>query len=981
MPVTDGRLDEGATTDPTFRILGPLEVVTPDAGRSEVPPGRHQIVLAALLLEANRVVRVDQLIDAIWYDDPPATARAQVQICVSGLRTYLSKLDAGAAIVTRPPGYVLLVPKEQFDVHVFTDLMAASDVLARAGRTDEASRSIRQAIDLWRGPALNGTTSRVLQTRATQLDEKRLNAIEAYAELELSLGRHHQLIDEISGLVDEHPLRERLRGQLMLALYRSGRQADALRAFRDGREVLVDQLGLEPSAELRAIEHAILAGDPHLSPDPPPPPAPVAVTALPATPHLLPPDIVDFTGRADLIERVETRLRDGGPRTIPAVVLIGKPGVGKTSLAIRLGHRLRDTRYPDGQLYADLGGTRTEPSTVIDVLGRFLRALGIPGPAIPDSADDRAEMYRDLLADKRILVVLDDAETESQVRPLLPSGAGCGLVVTSRTRMTGLAGAAVVEVDVMDEEQSLCLLREVIGDERVDEEPAAAAALIRLVGGLPLALRIVAARLAARPHWSLAWMRERLADERRRLDELAHGELMVRASLAMSYDGLDADARRLVRILSALDAVSFPVWVGAALLDVDLFRAGDLLEVLVDVQMLEIAALDLDGSPRYKFHDIIRLFAREQLELHETPESRRADLRRVAGGWLTMAREAHRRIYGGDFTVLHGDEPGWTPPPSYTDHVLTDPLRWFEAERANLCAAVAQSAASGLDELSWDLAVALVTLFESRCYFEDWERTHAQALAAVEATGNDRGIAALMCSLASLHLSRSRLDAAEQMIGPALTRFETLGDVRGGALARRNLALLHHMRGDDAAAAAAYDGALADFAASGDPIGQAHVLSQIAQIALDAGDHDGAGVHLGAALEICRGIGTRRVEVQVRYRLSGLLLLQGRHEEAGDILADLLDVVRDGRDIVGEGRVLHRLGVAKALLGRTEEGGRLLREALVARQQIMDHEGVADVRADLARFALSAEMIDEVSSDMRLDVSVERRAADPARLS
>jgi DNA-binding SARP family transcriptional activator/tetratricopeptide (TPR) repeat protein len=949
-PVADGSID-ATLAGPMFRILGPLDVSTIAADQPDIPPGRHQTVLAALLLEANRVVRVDQLIDTIWYDDPPVTARAQVQICVSGLRSYLGRLDTTAVIVTRPPGYLLTVPKAQLDAHLFTDLVASSDAFARAGQPAEASAAIRRAIELWRGPSLSGTTSRVLQTKAAQWDEKRLNAIETYAELELSLGRHHQLIDEIRGLVDENPLREHLRGQLMLALYRSGRQADALRTYRDGREVIVDQLGIEPSAELRALEHAILRGDEQLLPSPLAAPAPTAAETA-TVPRELPLDIVDFTGRTDLITRVGDRLLATGPRETPVIVLTGKPGVGKSSLAIRTAHRLVQTRYPDGQLFADLGGTRTEPVTSADILGRFLRALGVPGPAIPDSVDDRATMYRGLLGHRHMLVVLDDAANEAQVRPLLPGGDSCGVIVTSRTRLTGLAGAAVIEVDVMDEEQSLHLLREIIGEERVAGEPAAASALIRLVGGLPLALRVVAARLAARPHWSLAWMRERLADERRRLDELTHGELMVRASLAMSYDGLDPGARRLLRMLSGLDTSSFPVWVAAAMLDVDQFEASDLLELLVDVQMLEIAALDLNGSPRYKFHDIIRLFAREQWELHDSPESRRADVRRVAGGWLAMAREAHRLIYGGEFTVVRGAEVGWMPPASYADQVLVDPLRWLEAERANLCAAVGQSAAAGLDELSWDLAVALVTLFESRCYYEDWERTHSQALVATRAAGNHRGVAALTCSLASLHLSRGRLDAAEELIVPALTTFDELGDARGRALARRNLALLHQMRGDRQLAVVHYDGALADFAASEDPIGQAHVLSQIAQIELDAGDETAAGAHLNEALAICAGIGSRRVEVQVRYRLSSLLLVQGRYVEASEVLTALLGVVRAGRDVEGEGRILHRLGVATAMLGRTEEAGALLREALTARHQIMDHHGVAEVRADLIRFSL-----------------------------
>ena len=263
-------------------------------------------------------------------------------------------------------------------------------------------------------------------------------------------------------------------------------------------------------------------------------------------------------------------------------------------------------------------------------------------------------MFRHLVARRQMVIVLDGASAENQVRPLLPGSSSCTVIVTSRNRLTGLPGGQVIDVDVFDQEQALGLLANAIGRQRVDDEPAAAEVLVRMVGRLPLALRIVAARLAARPHWSLAWMVERLSDERRRLDELAHGELVVRASLALTYDGLDQRARQLLRLLSTLDGLSFPPWVAAALLDADLFDAADLLETLVDAHMLEVAAIDLSGSPRYKLHELIRLFAREQLEAHDSTEVQQSARARVVGGWLLVSGEAHRRVYGGDFTVLHG---------------------------------------------------------------------------------------------------------------------------------------------------------------------------------------------------------------------------------------------------------------------------------------------------------------------------------------
>lgn len=564
-------LEEYDASDSSFRILGPPQVVTAAGQDVAITPGRQHIVLGVLLLEANRVVSIDHLIDAIWDDDPPATARTQVQICVSRLRNRL--VEAGFdAIRTKPPGYLMPVRPGELDAQVFSARTAEADAMARAGRVEEAAEALGQAVGLWRGPALSGIESHILRAKATELDERRLAAVESHVDLQLRLGRHHELIGELSTLSSEHPLRERLRGLLMLALYRAGRQAEALEAYRLGRELMIDQLGLEPGEELRKLEAAILSGDPSLQavdtlPVPPPRNAAEPEVVIPLQ---LPTDIGDFTGRAELIGQVGRLLAETGDGyATRVVVLAGKPGVGKSALAVHVAHRLGEEHFPDGQLYCDLGGGRSEPMAAVDVLGRFLRALGVPGEALPEQIDERAEMYRQLLARKRILVLLDDAAGESQVLPLLPGSGDSVVVVTSRARLTGLAGARVYDVDVFDTDEAVGMLASVVGRARVAGEPAAAEALIRLVGRLPLALRIVAARLDARPHWTLAWMLERLSDERRRLDELAHGEMMVRASLALTYDGLEPMARRLLELLGMLDGLSFPNWVAAALLDAD----------------------------------------------------------------------------------------------------------------------------------------------------------------------------------------------------------------------------------------------------------------------------------------------------------------------------------------------------------------------------------------------------------------------------
>lgn len=930
----------GDRTEPVYRLLGPLEVGY--GGKNAViRPGRQEIVLCVLLLNANRVVGIDRLIDTVWDTEPPATARTQVQICVSALRGILGRLGLPSTIVTRSPGYLMRVADGELDTQVFAARVAAADEAVRAGDPAEAADLLASALALWRGPALAGLRSPALQGIAVQFDERRLSATETRFDLELRLGRHRHLVDELGELVDAHPLRERLRGFLMLALYRSGRQADALEVYRTGRALLIDQLGLEPGDELRALEATILAGE--ASPAPADRgPGPVSQSSPLSQ---LPADVRDITGRDELATAIEQALhaRDR------VVVLTGKPGVGKSTLALHVAHRLR-TEFPDGQLYRDLGGTRTAPASPLEALGRFLRAVGVPGEAVPEDLDERAELYRQILATRRMLVVLDDVADESQVRPLLPGTGDSAVLVTSRARLAGLPGTRRFEVDVLDADQALALLANVLGPDRIEAEPAAAHALFRLVGGLPLAMRIVAARLAARPHWSLAWMLERLSDERRRLDELAHGDLMVRASLAMTYDGLDPQARRLLRLLSMFDGASFPGWFAAALLDIDFYAAFDLLELLVDAQMLEIAGLDPGGGPRYKFHDLIRLFAREQLDSGESDADRLAALTRVTGGWLAMVDEAHRRIYGGDFTVLHGDAPRLPPPRSYVDGVLADdPFRWLDAEHANLCAAVELAAASGLAEASWDLACTLVTAFEARCLFDDWARTHEQALTAVRAAGIRRGEAALLCSLGSLWLSRARPDeVADKYLLPALATFTELGDRHGAALALRDLGLLDRGFLDGRRANELFEQALDGFRTVGDLMGQAHVLGELAKIDIDAGLLEQAERRLSLAVEIGGSAANHRVTAQLRFRMAELMISQGRHTEARAVLTELVGKVRAAGDIVGESRIQHRLGRVHAKLGEFDAAEQAMLTSAGLQEQAMERTGRAEVLLELA---------------------------------
>ncbi|MEV4000449.1 BTAD domain-containing putative transcriptional regulator [Streptomyces halstedii] len=961
-----------------FQVLGEL-VVSNSWGVVRVTPGRQQVLLAALLLESGRLQSVDHLIRLLWVEEPPGTARTQVQICVSRVRKTLADAGIEATIVTRVPGYVLHIDDSALDLNIFRRAVSEADTLARQQRTAEAAATLRAAVGLWRGPCLNGTPSDVLARVAQHIDEERLTATESYLELELGLGRHHQLTAEIAALVREEPLRERLRGQLMLALYRSGRQAEALKTYREGRNLLREELGLEPGEDLRRLEQEILSGDAALRLEQPTV-ATAAADFRPATlrsteeepaettlrddrspakrdhvPRQLPIDTADFVGHQDLIAGVESVLTSTSPdRATGIVVIAGRSGIGKSTFATRVAHKLADTHFTDGQLYCQLRGGRADPLAPREVLGRFLRALGLPGPAIPDSLEERGETYRSMLADRRILVILDDAVSEEQIFPLLPGSRSCGVLVTSKTRLTALPGAYRVALDILDQQESLHLLEKVVGEDRVRGEQEAAEALIGTVGGLPLALRIVAARLAARPHWPLASMAQRLVDENRRLDELTHGQLTVRASLSVTYDNLaDAD-RRLLRLLSLTKGSTFPGWIGSALLDAP--DAGpypsDLMEPLVDVQMLDVVGSDATGEPRYGFHDIIRLFARDRLLAEPDQSERRAAIRRMGGAWLLLVTKAQERILG--TSMYNGPAPRWHPSEAHIRSVLSAPLEWLHTELENLSLTVESLVQEGEDDYAWELAVNLASLFEARGYLDHWARTHRKALTAVRHRGNRLGQAALLASLGTLHINQHNLPEARKALTAALELYETLGHHHGVGMCRRDLGILERLCGRDASAMWFFQEAEADFERCSEPWARASVIVQRAVVLLRQGDVQRVEAELGEALEIWRDLNYLGGQARVLQRIGQLHLHQGQLEDANKALAGGLDIVRDDRDVIGEGYMLLELGRVHARQGDLAGAASLFKRALDLRAGIMDRAGVASVRVDLADLARRA---------------------------
>ncbi|OLF13209.1 hypothetical protein BLA60_07120 [Actinophytocola xinjiangensis] len=944
-----------------MRLLGPLEL-TYDGAVCDIGGTRQRVVLAMLALNANRVTPIDQLIDAVWDTEPPTTARAQIQICISALRRILSTAGGTTKIRTRAPGYLLEIAESDLDTAQFAGLVTSARAHVDAGRMSEAVATLRSALALWRGFALAGLQSELVRRGAAQLEDERLAAIMERIRLDLTLGRHEEIVGELFALVKEHPLRERLYEFLMLALYRSGRQAEALEVCRRARATMMEELGIELGQGVRRLETAILNSDPELdiAPSNPPPAARATPAAAQAeqqfvVPRRLPASIADFTGRQVQLSEITRVLSDEDDSEdrygMRVVAISGKGGVGKSTLALRAAHELRDI-YPDGHLYGDLESPNSQ-ERVRGMLARFLRALGVDGNAIPDDEEERADLYRSRMASRRVLVVLDGATNEDQVIPLLPAGPGCAVIVTSRAPLSGLPGAHTVDIDVFDVDRSLEMLGKIIGANRLETERDAAVELVTLCGGLPLAIRIAGARLASRPHWRIDVLAARLRNGVRRLDELSYRGLVLRSNIGLSYRSLTPVARSLFRRFSLISTADFPAWTSAALLDIDPFDAYEVLESLVEAQLLD--TVQYPGEKlRYRFHDLIRDFAIERLQDEETDTERNVVVRRLLGAWLARVDQAHRKEYGGDYTILHGDAPRWDGARELEDlDEIGDQIAWLEAERRSLVTAVHLAADYGLSEACWDIALTSVTLFEVKGHFDDWRETADRALAAAEAAGDRRGQAATLYSLGAMNSLQTRLAEAERCYAAALEIFTEIGDEHGAALVLRGEATVDRMRARGADMLRRYEEALAKMRAVGDRVGEAHILQNLAKVKIDEGETEEASAMLETSLTRFRQAGYLRGEAQALSRFAELHLYTNQLDQAHQELNRVLLIVRNIGDRIGEAYALYRLGVVRQRTGRLDNAETTLQHALSLAQQVGDRMVAGMAHYAVAEIALA----------------------------
>ncbi|MEU6763878.1 BTAD domain-containing putative transcriptional regulator [Streptomyces sp. NPDC046853] len=877
-----------------FSVLGPVQAWR---GAEQLPTGSPQqrALLAALLLRDGRVATAAELIDAIWGDDPPSPALAAVRTYASRLRKafppgLLASISGGYAI--RLP-----VPTEALDLAAAEQLWAKAQKARTAGDHCMARTLLHEALSLWDGEPLANVPGPYAEVQRARLEEWRLQLLETRMDLELELGDHAEAVSELTALTAQHPLRERLREQLMLALYRSGRQAEALAVYADTRRLLADELGVDPRRELSELQMRILRADADLAE----PSAPARESAtVTVRPEQLPATVPDFTGKDTYVAELSEALTSTERRGMTVSALAGIGGAGKTTLAVHVAHSVR-TSFPDGQLYVDLQGTGARAADPETVLGAFLRALGTPDSAIPDTLEERQALYRSVLADRRLLVLLDNARDAAQVKPLLPGTGRCAALITSRVRMVDLPAAHLVDLDVMSPEEALLLFSRIVGAERVAPERHAALDVVAACGFLPLAIRIAASRLSARRTWTVSVLAAKLADKRRRLDELQAGDLGVKATFELDYGALEPAQARAFRLLGLADGPDISLTSAAAMLDLPLETTEDLLESLVDTSLLESAA-----PGRYRYHDLVRLYARACAERDEVPHSQRdAALSRLLDFYLASASRAYALAHPGD-TLANRFAPAWYAAGLSFDSA-TAARQWLHSESDCVLACVQQSLTSDCLGRSVDLLLAARELAESGANPGLYESVAQTVCHAAQDAGDVRAEGRARTALGAVQLLSGRLEEADEQARRALLLAAETGDPlpRCWAINDRGIIAMHENRHKDAERYLRQ--AVDTFHVLGNRTGEADALGNLSRVHLAMGRSASAIVLAQRSLAIHDGLGLTVRGAHARYALGLAFTRSGRHEEATAELRLALEVFRDQRDQIWEGQALFRL--------------------------------------------------------------------------
>ena len=1000
-----------------FRMLGPLEVWSATEGWTPVSASKWRSLLACLLVRPGQLVSTESLILELWGDNPPAKANNLVSIYVHRLRRLIGDAE-GRVLVYRAPGYLLRVSPGDLDLQEFESLVADGRSALDATDPESAAAVLAEALALWRGPLLADVApSALITTEAERMHELRLGAAELRVEADLACGRSAQVVPELRRLVAENPIREGLWLLLMRALDEAGRHAEALETYTQARQVISDELGVDPGAELQQLYARLLAADassdmpavaPRQRPRPVRPatgagtgagdragpvrdvpassapgradgdgatadeavadvpqgevpgtisigmlagprPAPAGEPAGPSIPRpaQLPADIGDFTGRDGHVGLLCEMLLDGSasdsPGAVRIAVVAGAAGLGKTTLAVHAAHRVR-ALFPDGQLYVDLFGATAQPAAPGEVLARFLRELGVDGGKVPAQDDERAALYRTRLTGRRVLILLDNARDAAQVRALLPGSASCAVLVTTRNRMPDLARTRFFDLGVLEDAEALTLFTRIVGDERPAAEPDATAAVLLACAGLPLAIRICAARLAARRHWKIATMANRLRDERRRLDELKIGDLAVRASFQVSYDSLQttghaAAPARVFRILGLWQGPSISLPAAAALLGEPEDDIAEALETLVDANLLESPAPD-----RYRFHDLLRFYATERAQLEESDADRAAAVERLLDWYLATAEAVADTVSSRPYRVPR--ETAGETYPALEFSTLDDALTWYEEERVNVVAATRQAASAGLDDVAWRLPPTLFPVFNRRNNWADCVVTNRVAMESVRKCGNRLGEAWVLDRL-GYSLARLRDREAFGHLEQALAIRRELGDALGEAQTAVALGDGHLQVEGPSETALEYLRHAAGLLRGMDrPALRGTALNNLGEVYFGLGNLDAAVECYLEASEQYREAGGYSLGHPL-LNLGRVYLSLRRLDEALPSLTEALRLHRATGDHFGEAAALKYLGMVHEATGNVTEARESLTVSRAIFEKIGERAEAADVTAAL----------------------------------
>lgn len=991
-------------------MLGPLwvEVEAEVEGGAEGRAGRGPerlprssvltSLLGVLLLAEGQRLSAGRLLDLVWADQADEAKQVglgALQTGISRLRSWLGTFeDPDVVLDFDGSGYRLRLRPEAVDLGRFRLAVARGDLGA--------------AVALRRGPVFADAVRVSHTDPLLRTVEEDVRAAElAWAQAALADGRPQAALPHLDALARDTPLDEPVQAARMRLLAADGRPAEALRLFQALRQQVVNELGVEPGAQVREAYAEVLAQDCDMQ-NAPPRPLPV--------PAQLPPDTAAFVGRERGTARIRRALAAG---RLP--VIAGMGGIGKTALAVHVANQVRGD-FPDGQLYVDLRGAGTDPADPGVVLSGFLRALGIEPGQIPETLADRAALYRSVLSGRRIMVVLDNAADEQQVRPLLPgaggssgaagssgtagssgvagsSGAagssGPAALVTCRTALTALDNSELIDLSVLSPGSALALLERLVGAERVAAEPEVAAEILRACDHIPLAVRVVGARLAGRPRWSLARMAALVRDERDRLDQLQAGDLAIRASFSLSHDRLPGSARQLFRLLGLLDVPDFASWTAAAVADIGLDEAERRLEILVDAHLLEVAGVE--PRLRYRFHDLVRLYAREQSDAEDSAAHQLAAVVRAVGGWLWLAERAADRVPGPCYAPIHGPAPRWplpgatgasgasganaaaaasapSVPSAASGALLADSLAWFDTERPALLAIIRQACALNLVSAAWDLAACQEKHNDVRGFYDEWRTVNLAVREACRAAGDRLGEAVLTRGLIEVTTWTAPDDGSQTMVVlheramRLFHDFEALGTERGAADALVMAAWSLVAQGRLPEALATAGEALARAEQSGHPGGRARAHQIIAIARSEDDDLSLAVDHLSQALEIARAQGNTRFEAASTQFLGAAYCRLGDGERGEELLTRALLMARAFDDRYTETFSLLYLAKYYAAIGDPRARPAARTAEAISRRNTMSHH-LADALLVLGRLDLAAG--DPVSAVANLEESVE----------